>query len=261
MHHGLYPPGAPKKAHAAAQADMIDALLAWAGVTGVASMVDVGCGIGGSSRHVARAWPAARAIGFTLSPVQAARANALTAADPSVAGRCRYEVGDALDMPLPDASVDLAWSLESGEHMPDKARFVGELARVTAPGGTVIIATWCHRDLEAGEEALTAKEQKLLAVSGWRAMAGRERRHQPLLAPLHSHSSRSSSPRFCLSPSPPSLSLSLSASTGPTTSPPGAPAPTTKPSWRRPASSASAGMTGPPRSRPFGGRSSGRRSA
>ena len=37
---------------------------------------------------------------------------------------------------------DLAWSMESGEHMPDKRRFVNELVRVTAPGGRVIIVTW-----------------------------------------------------------------------------------------------------------------------
>lgn len=37
---------------------------------------------------------------------------------------------------------DLAWSMESGEHMPDKRRFVNELVRVTGPGGRVIIVTW-----------------------------------------------------------------------------------------------------------------------
>nr|POE82169.1 tocopherol o-methyltransferase, chloroplastic [Quercus suber] len=30
--------------------------------------------------------------------------------------------------------------MENGEHMPDKAKFVNELARVTAPGGTIIIS-------------------------------------------------------------------------------------------------------------------------
>ena len=35
--------------------------------------------------------------------------------------------------------------MESGEHMPDKPRFVRELARVCAPGGRVIVVTWCHR--------------------------------------------------------------------------------------------------------------------
>ena len=33
--------------------------------------------------------------------------------------------------------------MESGEHMPDKQQFVNELVRVIAPGGRVIIVTWC----------------------------------------------------------------------------------------------------------------------
>lgn len=50
--------------------------------------------------------------------------------------------------------------MESGEHMPDKPTFVNELIRVAAPGGRIIIVTWCHRDLEAGES------------EGWGAGAG-----------------------------------------------------------------------------------------
>ena len=57
-----------------------------------------------------------------------------------------------------------AWSMESGEHMPDKEAFVGELVRVTAPGGRIIVVTWCHRELDAtkGETALAPKELRLL---------------------------------------------------------------------------------------------------
>ena len=55
------------------------------------------------------------------------------------------QVADALQQPFTDAFFDLIWSLESGEHMPDKQRFVGELVRVCAPGGRIIIVTWCHR--------------------------------------------------------------------------------------------------------------------
>lgn len=44
---------------------------------------------------------------------------------------------------MPSGEFDLAWSMESGEHMPDKRKFVHELARVVAPGGRIIIVTWC----------------------------------------------------------------------------------------------------------------------
>lgn len=47
--------------------------------------------------------------------------------------------------------------------MPDKEKFVQELLRIAAPGGRLIIVTWCHRDLEVGEPSLSKKEEKLLA--------------------------------------------------------------------------------------------------
>lgn len=46
--------------------------------------------------------------------------------------------------------------------MPNKEKFVGELVRVTAPGGRVLIVTWCHRVLKPGETALEPQEQALL---------------------------------------------------------------------------------------------------
>lgn len=47
--------------------------------------------------------------------------------------------------------------------MPEKTQFINELFRVATPGGRIIIVTWCHRDLEEGEESLTRKEERLLA--------------------------------------------------------------------------------------------------
>jgi tocopherol O-methyltransferase len=58
--------------------------------------------------------------------------------------------------------VCAAWSMESGEHMPDKKRFVNELFRVTKPDGRIIIVTWCHRELRPGETKLASWELKLL---------------------------------------------------------------------------------------------------
>jgi len=163
MHHGYYgPTGGERKDHQQAQVDMCDETLAWAGVDSspAAHVLDVGCGIGGSSRHIARKY-GGTGVGITLSPVQADRANALSAAQ-GFGDRLSFRVADALDMPFADDSFDLVWSMESGEHMPDKRQFVSELARVCKPGGKIIIVAWCHRDLKPGEATLTQKEEKLL---------------------------------------------------------------------------------------------------
>lgn len=160
MHHGYYEKGAVNVDNQAAQIDMVERTLTWAGVKGVDKMVDVGCGIGGSSRHIAKKFGAS-AKGITLSPVQAARANVLTKEN-GMDDRVSFQVGDALQQPFEDGSFDLTWSMESGEHMPDKAKFVGELCRVTAPGGRVIVVTWCHRILNEGETQLEPEEQALL---------------------------------------------------------------------------------------------------
>jgi len=165
MHHGYYVP-ANRTDHVQAQIDLIDEVLEWSGVNtdnnnSITSIVDVGCGIGGSSRHLAQKYNCT-AQGITLSPYQAARGNEL-AQEQGLENIASFQVADALNMPFSDNSFDLVWSLESGEHMPDKSRFVGELFRVCRPGGRIIVVTWCHRDLQPDEDSLTKKEQKLLA--------------------------------------------------------------------------------------------------
>lgn len=163
MHHGYYIPE-DRTDHEQAQVDLIDEVLKWSGVdegNKPERVVDVGCGIGGSSRHIARKF-GCTAKGITLSPYQANRGNEL-ASEQGLADKASFQVADALEMPFEDNSFDLVWSLESGEHMPDKKQFVNEVMRVVEPGGRVIIVTWVHRDLEPDETSLTKKELKLLS--------------------------------------------------------------------------------------------------
>ena len=164
MHHGYYARGnrgenGGRIDHARAQVEMIEESLEFAGVKGCARMVDVGCGIGGSSRYAAKKFGCV-AEGVTLSPYQAKRANELAVKD-GLGDKARYRVADALHMPFEDGSFDFVWSMESGEHMPDKKKFVDELARVCEPGGTIVVVTWCHRALKEGE-ALEPAEKALL---------------------------------------------------------------------------------------------------
>ncbi|XP_009795242.1 gamma-tocopherol methyltransferase, chloroplastic-like [Nicotiana sylvestris] len=86
MHHGFYEPqsSVALSDHRAAQIRMIERALRFASVSDdlakkPRSIVDVGCGIGGSSRYLAKKY-GATAQGITLSPVQAERAQALAAA-------------------------------------------------------------------------------------------------------------------------------------------------------------------------------------
>ncbi|BBD57920.1 type 11 methyltransferase [Nostoc sp. HK-01] len=159
MHHGFYgADGTQKKERRQAQIDLIEEILRWADVETATNILDVGCGIGGSSLYLAEKFHA-RATGITLSPVQAARATE-RAQEMLLNLRSKFLVADAQAMPFADDSFDLVWSLESGEHMPDKTKFLQECYRVLKPGGTLIMATWCHRATD--ETPLTADEQKHL---------------------------------------------------------------------------------------------------
>ena len=75
MHHGYYIPE-DRTDHTQAQVDLIDEVLKWGEVESAKNVVDVGCGIGGSSRHIARKYNC-KAQGITLSPYQANRGNEL----------------------------------------------------------------------------------------------------------------------------------------------------------------------------------------
>ncbi|MEO1402187.1 MAG: methyltransferase domain-containing protein [Cyanobacteria bacterium J06635_1] len=171
MHHGHYgPTGNIRKDRYQAQLDLIDALLGWGKVQTATQILDVGCGIGGSTLYLAEQFQA-QAVGITLSPVQARRATeraqeaglpkaSVSNATPGPAAY--FQVANALETPFPDNSFDLIWSLESGEHMPDKGKFLQECYRQLKPGGHFLMATWCHRPTDSLAGALTADEQRHL---------------------------------------------------------------------------------------------------
>lgn len=162
MHHGYYgPTGKEKKDRRQAQIELIEELLYWAGVEQAKQILDVGCGIGGSSLYLAQKFNAC-AVGITLSPVQASRATE-RAQEAGLASEVQFQVADALDVPFADDTFDFVWSMESGEHMPDKEKFLQECYRVLKPGGTFLMATWCHRPITPATGELTADEKQHLA--------------------------------------------------------------------------------------------------
>ena len=136
--------GYKKRDFIEAKYTFIDKMLEWSAADSPKTVLDVGCGIGGTSRYLAKAYPDARVTGITLSPNQVQRATEL--AKERSLDNVEFKVMNALEMDYPDDSFDLVWACESGEHMPDKKAYVEEMTRVLKPGGTLVIATWCQRD-------------------------------------------------------------------------------------------------------------------
>jgi MPBQ/MSBQ methyltransferase len=129
-----------------AKVDFVHELVRWSGLDRLppgSRLLDVGCGIGGSARILARDY-GLQVLAISISPAQIARARELT--PPELQERCRFAVMDALDLDLPDGGFDAVWSVEASPHMPDKQRYVDELLRVLKPGGLLALADWNRRD-------------------------------------------------------------------------------------------------------------------
>jgi MPBQ/MSBQ methyltransferase len=144
IHLGHYGSPPRRKDFLAAKSDFVHEMVKWAALDKLppgTTLLDVGCGIGGSSRILARDYGFA-VTGITISPQQVKRAQELT--PPGV--NAQFAVDDAMALSFPDASFDIVWSIEAGPHMPDKAVFARELMRVLKPGGVLVVADWNQRD-------------------------------------------------------------------------------------------------------------------
>lgn len=96
-------------------------------------VIDIGCGIGGTARHVA-ARSGAHVHGIDLTPAFVETATALSRMS-GLADRTSFAMGSALDLPVADGSADMALMFHVGMNIEDKDRLFAEAARVLAPGG------------------------------------------------------------------------------------------------------------------------------
>lgn len=101
------------------------------------SVLDVGCGTGSLTFALAQNPTIGRVTGIDFSAPYVEHARARSS-DP----RVELEVGDACAMPFSDGSFDHAISSLVIQFIPDGARAVREMRRVTRDGGTVAAATW-----------------------------------------------------------------------------------------------------------------------
>ncbi|KAJ4835261.1 hypothetical protein Tsubulata_019647 [Turnera subulata] len=87
------------------------------------------------------------------------RATALSVAE-GLGDKVSFQVADAIKQPFADGQFDLVWPMESSVHVHDKRKFVSELVRVASPGGTIIIVSFFHRNLDSSKESLQTSEKE-----------------------------------------------------------------------------------------------------
>jgi tocopherol O-methyltransferase len=162
LHEGFFDPGTTATITniRAAKVRIIDEALRFANISDdpekkPKSMLDVGCGIGGTCFHVAKNYDI-KCRGINLSPDQVKSAQDLAAAQGLESKVC-FDVGDAMDMPYPDGTFDLVLSIGCIEEIQDKEKFIREIVRVAAPGAPIIILSFALRNV-----AMKPEEQKTL---------------------------------------------------------------------------------------------------
>ncbi|HVL35323.1 MAG TPA: methyltransferase domain-containing protein [Burkholderiales bacterium] len=89
--------------------------------------------------------------------------------------RVRFEVGDAQALRYPDGAFDHTMSLLVMNFIPDHEKAIGEMRRVTRPGGVVSACVW---DYDAGMEMLRFFWDEVVALDP--AMEPRDERHMKL---------------------------------------------------------------------------------
>src|SRR5262249_44721977 len=124
--------------HAAAQLHPVaEVVVERAGLAGGERVLDVGTGTGNAAFLAA-------ARGATVTGVDPS-ARLLDVAPAHAAGHdhdVTFVAGEAAALPVPDASADVVLSVFGVVFAPDAHAAAAEMARVTAPGGRILLSAW-----------------------------------------------------------------------------------------------------------------------
>jgi len=100
-----------------------------------ASVLDVGCGAGFLANDLA-------ARGHRVTGVDTVPECLAVAAEHDATGTVAYQRGDALALPVGDASFDAVCAMDFLEHVEEPGRVIAEAARAIVPGGLFFFHTF-----------------------------------------------------------------------------------------------------------------------
>jgi len=110
------------------------------------TVLDVGCGIGGPMRTIARFFQyKVTIVGCNITEEHIRRAKRYNAG--KGIRNCEFLKADFNEMPVPDNTFDAVYDFEATLHSTDTLRTFKEIFRVVKPGGRVVTAQYCLLEL------------------------------------------------------------------------------------------------------------------
>jgi ubiquinone/menaquinone biosynthesis C-methylase UbiE len=133
-------------------------------------VLDTGCGYGADAVEIARhVGPNGAVIGLDLSEAMISEANRRTE---RLGVNVEFRVGDARDLPFPDATFDACRAETLLQHVSEPHVALGEMVRVVKPGGRIVVL-----DMDLGTSVIDSDDRptttqvlRFLAgstVNGW----------------------------------------------------------------------------------------------
>eukprot|EP01114_Cavostelium_apophysatum_P012889 TRINITY_DN2997_c0_g1_i1.p1 TRINITY_DN2997_c0_g1~~TRINITY_DN2997_c0_g1_i1.p1 ORF type:complete len:282 (-),score=73.03 TRINITY_DN2997_c0_g1_i1:29-874(-) len=138
IHHGFWITGNESKE--LAQEQLMQELASQGGVTQNATVLDVGCGVGGGSVFLNKKFNA-NVTGITISTSQVQMATEYAQKQGSNVKFLEMDA-EKIDLPALNGNCDFVWIVEAMSHFPDKKTFARHANRVLKVGGRIIIADW-----------------------------------------------------------------------------------------------------------------------
>ena len=155
IHHGYWVTGEESKEEAQKQL-ILELVKRAGGVKGKMRILDVGCGIGGTSIYLAQHYNS-QVVGITISPVQVELATQ-NAIKEKISDKVTFAVLDGerisfdnlkeafsktnTPFAVGDAPFDIVWISEALSHFVDKPAFFAGAFSVLKPGGKLVLADW-----------------------------------------------------------------------------------------------------------------------